>query len=50
MRSAGDAAPAQMMLARLNLLYAEGDELTGEMTSQIMMALAAPPEYGFARG
>ncbi len=40
MQASGDAAPAQIILARLNLLYAEGDELTGEMSSEVMTAQA----------
>ncbi len=40
MQAVGDATPAHLILARLNLLYAEGDELTGEMTFHVMKARA----------
>jgi len=37
MKAVGDASAGQLILARLNVLYGEGDEITGEMTSQLMM-------------
>jgi hypothetical protein len=37
MKAAGDASAGQLISARLNVLYGEGDEIMGDMTSNVMM-------------
>jgi Domain of unknown function (DUF4365) len=40
MEAAGDASAAQLINARLHVLYGEGEEITNDMTSRLMMILS----------